>query len=693
MPGLPQRGGRGTRQPRARSRAPVAPAADRRQAAEAAAIRVKVATQPTFTRYVFALPDMANVVPERGDGKLTLDFDQPIKWDLADAKAAMPTTLKSIESEVEYDSVTVTFALNGTPKVRTFREDRSIVVDVGHDDAPRRAKDRRAAGAGGKAKRGCQARASRRAGDRAAGNRAGEGSSKRAGRESRAVASLPAAPAVPPKADGCAGEAAEAAAPRRRTPPPMQPGRRRAQATGAARGCAGRRRTAPHRQYSARRISFRGADAGRRVPARRHAVAGVRQRRQDRSRRVRQRRQPRSSATPRRSAAPTARRSCASGWRGRGWSASNADGPGWIVTIGDASRCRAARWRSRAISSARTAPASPFRSTIRASSTVLADRDIGDRLMVVTALGPARGFLKEQNFVELRALPSTHGVVLQPLADDVSAELGADKITISRPGGLSLSPTALGPAAARHQLPRALTFDTQLWGFDRQANFNKRQAELIRVAAVAPASKRRQARLQSGALLSRARHGGGGQGRARRGARRQEAAPRTSPAACSGRSPMSCSTRPDDALKELANPQIGNQLDAPIWRAIAYARQGKWAEAHAAFKTSDAAMSRAADRIAAHGAAGGAARGDRGARFRRRRPHRQRVRHHRRAAGDGARDRRADRPARRRRSAATRTRSPTTAPPPPRTTAAPPRKAACARSCCALRSATCRART
>ena len=48
--------------------------------------------------------------------------------------------------------------------------------------------------------------------------------------------------------------------------------------------------------------------------------------------------------------------------------------------------------------------------------------------------------------------------------------------------------------------------------------------------------------------------------------------------------------RPDDALKELSNPQVGNQLDAPIWRAIAYAGQGKWPEAHAAFKNVDAAI-------------------------------------------------------------------------------------------------------
>jgi tetratricopeptide (TPR) repeat protein len=49
--------------------------------------------------------------------------------------------------------------------------------------------------------------------------------------------------------------------------------------------------------------------------------------------------------------------------------------------------------------------------------------------------------------------------------------------------------------------------------------------------------------------------------------------------------------RPDAALKELSDPQVGNQLDAPIWRAIAYARQGKWAEAHAGFKNVDSAIS------------------------------------------------------------------------------------------------------
>jgi tetratricopeptide (TPR) repeat protein len=48
--------------------------------------------------------------------------------------------------------------------------------------------------------------------------------------------------------------------------------------------------------------------------------------------------------------------------------------------------------------------------------------------------------------------------------------------------------------------------------------------------------------------------------------------------------------RPDDALKDLSDPAIGDQHDAPLWRALAYARQGKWSQAREAFKTMDAAV-------------------------------------------------------------------------------------------------------
>ncbi|HVV60439.1 MAG TPA: hypothetical protein VHD14_01640, partial [Pseudolabrys sp.] len=94
-------------------------------------IRVKVGSQPTFTRYIFDLPDNVVVTPSRAGDKMTLKFDTAIKWDLADATAALPPTLASVETKRDYASTAVTFTLKGKPDVRTFREEQSFVVDVG----------------------------------------------------------------------------------------------------------------------------------------------------------------------------------------------------------------------------------------------------------------------------------------------------------------------------------------------------------------------------------------------------------------------------------------------------------------------------------------------------------------------------------------------------------------------------------
>src|SRR5262249_30166232 len=121
-----------------------------------------------------------------------------------------------------------------------------------------------------------------------------------------------------------------------------------------------------------------------------------------------------------------------------------ADGPAWIVNIADTAtgETRPLAVARSIVGKNRASIAIPFDGA-RAIH-VVKDPDVDDRLMIITALGPARGFLKIQDFVELRALPSTHGVVIQPIADDLTAELGVDKITVGRPAGLSLSATALG---------------------------------------------------------------------------------------------------------------------------------------------------------------------------------------------------------------------------------------------------------
>lgn len=574
-----------------------------------AAIRVKVATQPTFTRYVFAMPDVANVVPESADGKLTLEFDQPIKWDLADARAAMPPTLRSIDADVEDDSVAVSFAFNGTPQVRTFREDRSIVVDVGHDGAKSMPKP--AAEEGAKPKQDAAAPA------------AVPAIEPPETVPAKDAAAEPPPKAVPPPVEAAAPPIAPATVPPpvqagENSPAPTTPPKPKSEASPAAPASPALSVAAP----AAPQPLAKSATAERKRPAPNPDAPVVVELRQSGG--TLQAEFPFAVETPAAVfhradmlwlvfdsaakidlAALTTDTSqvirSAALERGADGAAIvriklerprlvslQADGPGWIVSIGDTVTVssRPLVMARNNVGKNRASIAIPFDNPRKIH--VLTDHDIGDRLLVVTALGPARGFLKEQNFVELRALPSTHGVVLQPLADDVAAELADDKITITRPGGLSLSPTAIGQPQLASNF-RALSFDTQLWTYDRQAKFNARQAELVQIAAMAPASQRKQARFDLARFYLAREMSAEAKAVLEVALADKKAAEDVTGSVLKAVADIMLE-RPDEALKELSNPWVGNQLDAPIWRAIVYARQGKWPEAQAGFKSVDSGI-------------------------------------------------------------------------------------------------------
>ena len=122
----------------------------------------------------------------------------------------------------------------------------------------------------------------------------------------------------------------------------------------------------------------------------------------------------------------------------------------------------------------------------------LVDPDAGDALMVITAPPPGRGFMRRQDFVEFSFLESVHGVVIQPNSDDVTAEIASDKITLSRPGGLTLSSADVG--AERAATAVRPIFDVNEWRHNQQEDFVKRLDTLVTAAASAgPSSARRRA--------------------------------------------------------------------------------------------------------------------------------------------------------------------------------------------------------
>jgi hypothetical protein len=426
-------------------------------------IRVRVASQPTFTRYVFDLPELTAVAANSTKDKLTLTFDAVLKFDLADAQAMRPPVVSGIESGLDREAVVVQFTFAGKVDVRTFREGLSYIVDV----MPMEGRSERGEG----------------------GARGDELAAVAAELAARAKAAPQTVPARTPVS----------AAPRETSPasPPSKSSRwwRTLRAKILSRDGASPEHAPP------RQTSEEGTPKGS-APKERAANEAIED---DAVIRDRPRAVP-PKATPNAAAPNTVEHASPSAEhnarvvrvaitqldRPRLVSAA-ADGPAWTVAIGEViEQTRAAAISRNIIGAARSNVVISFEEARKLH--YLRDAEAGDALMVVTALGPPRGLVKAQDFVEFRALVSTHGVVLQPLADDLFAEFAPDKIVISRPSGLILSPVTEGGGRSGAAVYQPHVLDARVWKSDRQADFRERNAQLIRAAAEATEAKRPIAR-------------------------------------------------------------------------------------------------------------------------------------------------------------------------------------------------------
>ncbi|MDY6922383.1 MAG: hypothetical protein SWI22_00290 [Pseudomonadota bacterium] len=78
----------------------------------------------------------------------------------------------------------------------------------------------------------------------------------------------------------------------------------------------------------------------------------------------------------------------------------------------------------------------------------LTDPLVGDRFAAVTALAPGKGFAARRKTVDLGLLPTAHGLAVETAATDLAVHADGDLVTLSRPGGLTLSPPSAGLDAA-----------------------------------------------------------------------------------------------------------------------------------------------------------------------------------------------------------------------------------------------------
>jgi tetratricopeptide (TPR) repeat protein len=215
----------------------------------------------------------------------------------------------------------------------------------------------------------------------------------------------------------------------------------------------------------------------------------------------------------------------------------------------------------------------------------LVDPDAGDTIMVVTAPTPVRGFIKRQDFVEFSLLESIHGVAIRPNSDDVAARLAPDQIILGRPGGLTLSPAEVGEKRASTAI-RPI-FDVIEWRKNQGGSFTARQDQLIAAEALAEPDQLTSARVDLARLyLSWGLYA---EAKAVLDLVLVDAKPGLEdPVALIVHSvASSLMGRPQLGIKDLDNPAIGTSYDSQLWRALAYARLGKWAEAREKFKNAE----------------------------------------------------------------------------------------------------------
>ncbi|MEH2536296.1 MULTISPECIES: tetratricopeptide repeat protein [unclassified Bradyrhizobium] len=597
-------------------------------------VRVRASVQPTFVRFVFEMPDGVNVSSVLNDQKLTLQFNSVLNFDLADAKVAAPPNIASINQRADVDSSAVDILLIGEVDVHSFREEKNYVIDVAFQqpEKPALAEPQAAAKPVVPAKPGPASRIAR---DKAMKESlppqqpaeippvTSEMIAEQARIEIKPVqvneapaaaeAAMPGLEKAPP-ANGNAIPPTEkmAAAPEKTSPPAaVAKAAQPAEPLQAAAAEAPKPVASKQAQSSAEPPESGAKDKTPVVEARRDSD-GLRVtfsfaaptpaalfRRADTVWLVFDQTKP-VDIEPIRSKGgaiigDVSRLSLEKGQAVRIRlnrpqipsleSEGRANGAEWTLTFADRGQTPPLplmvlrNITDPALANVTVPLANP------GAMHRLVDPDAGDTLWVVTAPPPTRGLIKRQDFVELSLLESVHGVVVHPNSDDINAEVGADKVMLGRPGGLTLSSADV--AAERATAAVRPLFDADEWRKNREEKFLARLDALIKAAAAARPEQKTHARLElANFYMSR------GMYQEARGVTNLILS-ETNPGNEDGAVLMVHAVasiligHPEHALKDLANPAIGNGYDSQLWKGFAFARQEKWVDAREKFKNAE----------------------------------------------------------------------------------------------------------
>ncbi|MDP3321608.1 MAG: hypothetical protein Q8S58_21000, partial [Bosea sp. (in: a-proteobacteria)] len=106
-----------------------------REAARAAlqsrkGLGLRSATLPTLERLIFDVAPETNLKPELADGELTLTFDQPMTVDPAAIRNALPEGIGLRGQETTAGATTLALKVPKDWKVRSFRDEDGLLVDL-----------------------------------------------------------------------------------------------------------------------------------------------------------------------------------------------------------------------------------------------------------------------------------------------------------------------------------------------------------------------------------------------------------------------------------------------------------------------------------------------------------------------------------------------------------------------------------
>ncbi|BAM88660.1 conserved exported hypothetical protein [Bradyrhizobium oligotrophicum S58] len=631
-------------------RARVAERALRLQRAEAESkkrppIRVRALVQPTFVRFVFEIPDGVGISSVLNDQKLSLFFTAPLSFDLADAKIVAPPNVAAINQRIDGSKTVVEIGMIGEVDVHAFREEKNYNIDVAYAQP-----DKKVAAVSSDTLPGAKAAAAEKAnGDKSNGEKPKpaaqpeivQPTSETIAKEMKAEAkpapaiaapatepAQPAAAATPAPAvkaetakeapKEAAKEAVKSEAPQTEAAKPEAPKMEAVQAEmtkpEAVKPEAAKSEPAkPEPAKAAEKSAEKPADAatlealrdseglrltfgfGQVTPAalfrrgdtvwmvfdstkpvdvepiraKGGAIIGeVNRMPLDKGQAIRLRlNRPQMH-------------SLGSDDGGRSWTLSFAD-------KGQTNQQPLMVMRNvtdPALANVVVPLANPGAGLLHR----LTDPDAGDTLLVVTAPPPIRGFIKRQDFVDLSLLDSIHGIAVRPNSEDIAVEIAPDKVILGRPGGLTLSSIGFSPERA----PAAVRpmFDVDEWQQNQTLPFVPREDMLIKAAASAEPERRAQARLALARFyMARAMYP---EARGVTNLMISDSDPRTDETAMLMIHAVASILmgRPDQGLKDLGNASIGNNFDSQMWKGLAYARQGKFADAREKLKNVEFAI-------------------------------------------------------------------------------------------------------